>query len=434
MGRPDRRLVSTDDQVGIPVPAEVRRPGAGAVPHGKRLAPVHAEASRPAPKDEAVIVGDLRHDQVEPAIAVQVDEEDPARILVHDALVFEADALRSAGVEAVLSAVEDDDIRIIESAKDEVQVSVPVQVRATDPVGPHGRQAHVRFASESPFRVVIHVGPRILADRVLGGVCQDQVGHPVVVQVASERFHRAPPRHFLAAFGVKPVGTAVIDADGDVAPQVPAELVDENGLRKRIVRCAGHADQQHPPGVMGLEDARRRQPVPAPAVRQGFRCIAFRRMGLTDYDFGQAVPVQVPDGRIAGISAGDRRAVLIVVPALVPVVVQPRTLLPALAVLAGHDQVASSVPGQVARGGGEGVSAGKPDRRPGRPSPFEGHEIDRIGPCDEYMGHTPDPEHGDQRHGRIDLLGIAVEVLVSLVSLVSLVRSIRRVDIDGDVG
>ena len=56
------------------------------------------------------------------------------------------------------------------------------------------------------------------------------------------------------------------------------------------------------------------------------------------------------------------------------------------------------------------------------------------------MGRTPDPEHGDQRHGGIDLLGIAIEVLVSLVSLVRLVRpvrlvrSIRRVGIDGDVG
>ena len=177
--------MATDDQVRVPVPVEVRRPGASAVPDGKRLASVHTEPFRAAPEDETVIIGDLRHDQVEPAVTVQVYKEYPARVLVDDAFVFEADPLGIFGVESVRTPVEYDDIRIVESTEDEIQVSVPVEVRATDPVGADGGQSCVRLAPEPSRLVEIHVRPRILVHRVFGRVGQDKVRKPVVVHVAT---------------------------------------------------------------------------------------------------------------------------------------------------------------------------------------------------------------------------------------------------------
>ena len=403
VGDPVGGLMAADYQVGVPVPAEVRRPGARAVPDGKRLAPVHAETCRSAPQDEAVVVGDLRDDQVQPAVAIEVDEEDPARVLVDDAFVFQLDTLRAIGVEPIRSAVEGHDIRVVESTEDEVEISVPVQVRATDPVGADRRQAHVRFGPEPPFLVEVHVGPGVPAHRVLGRVGQDQVGQPIVVQITSERLDRAPARDLLSILLREPVGAAVIDVDGDVPHEVPAELVDEYGLRKRVIRGAG---QQHPPGVVGLEGMRRRQPVLAPAVHQGFRGVAFRRVGLADYDFGPAVPVQVAHNRVTGVSAWNRRAAVLA-EALFRTMIKPRTLLPAVPVPAGHYKVGPAVPVQVARGDGQGVAAGQPERRPRLPPVIERHKEYGTGTGDENVGYGLDSDNGNQRNGGIDVFGIA---------------------------
>ena len=187
--------MAAHDQIQISVARQIGGAGTGRTLHGEHLAALHAEALGSPPEDEASIRCDLRHEQIQPSIVVEVCQIDPAGLFVQDAVVLHADTLRVGRVKTVGRTVENQQLRIVESTEDQVQNPVAIQIRTTDPVRPGRREPPIGFIGKSVRPVQEHVRSGIAAGRVFGRIGQHQIHVPIVVHITADGLDGTPSGH-----------------------------------------------------------------------------------------------------------------------------------------------------------------------------------------------------------------------------------------------
>ena len=92
MRDPNGWIVPAENEVEEAAACQVGRPRTGRALHRQGQTSLHAEPVRPTPQDKAPIVEDHRHNQVEPAVVVQVGQLDPSRILVDGSPVVQSES------------------------------------------------------------------------------------------------------------------------------------------------------------------------------------------------------------------------------------------------------------------------------------------------------------------------------------------------------
>lgn len=192
MRHADRRWCIAEDQIEVAVAGQVSGPGADRFPYRERLTSLSAEPFGSAPQDQAAIVFALGEDEVEPTVVVQVARIDEQRAGV---FFIQSDTL-GLGLESVGTAVEDLDFGFRRAAENEIQIAVAVEVGTAGPVG--------QISWQDPFGwraiaivVVKDVGTGIARGGVVSRIDKDEIGAPVVVDIAAQRTDATKPGQVL---------------------------------------------------------------------------------------------------------------------------------------------------------------------------------------------------------------------------------------------
>ena len=151
-------------------------------------------------------------------------------------------------VKSLGRAVEDQQLGIVKSAEDEVQIAVAVQVRAADPVRSCRGQCPIGHIAESVGSVQEYVRSGVTPDRVFGRVRQNQVRVSVIVQIAADGLDRAPARHIPSPLRGESVRLSEIDRSRYVPQRVAAEVIYEY---HPILAVLGGPGQQYPTRILG---------------------------------------------------------------------------------------------------------------------------------------------------------------------------------------
>ena len=140
MRHPARWNVPTEYQIRITVAGEIRGADACWALYRERLTTVHAESLRTAPENKTPIAKDLRHHQVEPAIIIEINKMNPARTAVGDTVVGHFNPIGIFRIETLGVAVKNQQLRVVPTAEDQIEIAVAIEVRATCAVRPRCRQ------------------------------------------------------------------------------------------------------------------------------------------------------------------------------------------------------------------------------------------------------------------------------------------------------
>ena len=347
-------------------------------------------------QDHAAVAPGRSDRQIQPARAVEVGQyQAPGRDVVARPLQNGQDR-RILEVEAAAPAPVDRDRRVVEVRDDQVQVTVAVEIR--DRAGPAqpGRDHHVGLGREAVRTSEVDEGAGIQVDGVLVAVDQDDVGPAVVVDIAGEG--RGGPRapQLRTPFSGEPVPPPVVEVAVHRHVGSPAGLVGEHHLRQRVV---GETGRVHAPGAVRLQPHRFGE-TPAPAgVRGRVHRERLRRPLLADHQVAHAAAAQVGQRRVArpmgghGQPSGLREAV-----GAAPV--QPTALPAVLEVPAREGQVGPAVAVEVPGRHGQGVAAREPQRRAEATLRGDRHQELRRTSGDEHQRFGAEVDGDRQRrHG-----------------------------------
>jgi hypothetical protein len=99
------------------------------------LGPIGAEPIGTSPQYEAVVLIDLWNNQIEPAIVVQIGQVDPTRLVIYYPSMFQTDALWVGHIKAVGCAVKEQEFGLAYATKNEIQITIAIDVSTADTVG-----------------------------------------------------------------------------------------------------------------------------------------------------------------------------------------------------------------------------------------------------------------------------------------------------------
>ena len=399
------RHESADDQVQVSVAIEVGTAGAGAEIDRQGLGARHAVAVRTAPQHKAAIVLDVGHNDIQPAVVIEVGAEQPARVAVDLAIILQADFARVAGVESIGRAVKDQQLFLVDAAEYEIEIAVLVEICTEHPVRLdrwHGIRRFVRKPVR-PAEVDERAGIEVV--RILRTIADHQVGPTVVINVAADGIDGSPAGQRQLAVGVISIRPALVEVDVEIAEGAAGKVINQDQLRQRLF---GLAQQQHPARVLrhNRDGFRDRFIAADAAIDRGGRGERLRQTVLAEHNLVAAVAVEIAEYDVAGAMAGQQCAARFRITAIASPVhhgVLPVILLQA----AGKDQVIDAVAIHITDRDGHVYCAVEHERRgEAAGAGFERHKIRRSFSRDIDIRDLVQDHHADQRRRVGDVLGV----------------------------